>query len=60
MRIDKWTDMTKLIAVFRNFANVPKNARFQVVTAVNLRIQVLRDFAPCSRLLLAGPSGRAV
>ena len=44
--------MTKLIAAFRSFANVPKDVRFESVTAVNLRIQVLRDFALTSRLLL--------
>jgi len=25
-RADRWTDMTKLIVTFRNFANAPKNA----------------------------------
>jgi Fe-S-cluster formation regulator IscX/YfhJ len=25
MRTDRYTDMTKLIVVFRNFANAPKN-----------------------------------
>jgi len=44
--------MTKLIAAFRNFAKAPKDARFEVVTAVSLWIQVLQDFAPSSRVLL--------
>jgi hypothetical protein len=47
--------MTKLIAAFRNFANAPKDARVEAVTAVSLRIQVLRDFAPSSRVLLIAP-----
>jgi hypothetical protein len=49
--------MTKLTAAFRNPANAPTNARFEVVTAVNLRAQVLWDFAPCSRVLLIATSG---
>jgi hypothetical protein len=36
---DGRTDMTKLIAAFRNFANALKDTRFEVLTAVNLRIQ---------------------
>jgi hypothetical protein len=45
--------MTKLIAAFRNFANAPEDAKFKVVTAVSLCIQVLRDFAPSIRVLLS-------
>jgi len=28
MRTDEWTDMTKLVVAFHNFANAPKNSTF--------------------------------
>ena len=31
-----WTDMTKLIAAFRNFANVPKKAVLKAITHLHV------------------------
>jgi len=35
MRIDRQTDMTKLIVAFRNFANAPKNAQVSLGLRLN-------------------------
>jgi hypothetical protein len=41
-RTDRWTDMTKLIVAFRNFANVPNNVWLEQIISVSILTLVYR------------------
>jgi hypothetical protein len=39
--VDRWTDMTNLILIFRNFANAPKNIS---VIHIHIHIYFIQNF----------------
>jgi len=39
-RMDRWTDMTKLVVAFRNFTNAPKNVEGFHLAAFKSRIKL--------------------